>query len=502
MRSLRYIVFFLLSHLVSLAFSQANYCDPGGKFCVSVVMPLQTSHDDDGYMLIRVTGAAAKGWTAVGIGDRMAGSLMFIIHPGTASANVTVSPRLSTGQVAPHYYPQTDVSILEGSGIVDGQITALFTCSNCKRWAGGTLDVTSHSASWIWAQNPDQHLESSALQEDIQQHNGDSYGVFTLDMTVAVVDDPDPPAPIPLNPTASGSLYTVPNELMKKKKNYIIAHAVILSITFVIMFPLGGIFIRLLRHTIRQTVYVHIFLQVTSFCLSIVGLATGIMASSTLESHFLYSHQFIGIVVMVLLFLQIILGASHHMVFRAKRKRTWLSYAHIWVGRTAIIMGIVNGGLGLPLAGSTTPTTAIYAGCAGIVAAVYLIGYGGIKIWERKMGIGRKDQDEIRKQNMDTARRAADGFDGFEMQEPEDTKTYEPFIYEIPGVFTIPPAPPPEVYIDPYFKGEYPPVAFSPQPMYTTPQLDESPQMIQQPFANDSQHDLQIYHDPDAKIKT
>ncbi|KAF3197152.1 hypothetical protein TWF192_007599 [Orbilia oligospora] len=499
MRLFQYILFLFLSYLARLVCSQSNYCDPGGKFCASVVMPLTTAHDDDGYMLIRVTGAAAKGWTAIGIGNRMAGSLMFIIYPGTASANVTVSPRLSSGQVAPHYYPQTDVSILEGSGIVDGQMTALFTCNNCKRWAGGRLDVTSHTSTWIWAQNSGQQLESSSLQEDIQQHDENSYGIFTLDMTVAVVDDPNPPAPIPLNPEASGSLYTVPNELVKKRQNYIIAHAVVMSIAFVVLFPLGGIIIRLLRHTIRQAVYVHITLQVLSFSLAIVGLATGVMASATLESHFLYSHQFIGVVVMVLLFLQVILGASHHMMFKVKGKRTWLSYAHIWLGRSAIIMGIVNGGLGLPLAKASLPPIAIYSGVAAIIFAVYLLGYGAIKLWEHKMGIGKKDGEESRRRQVAAARHAADGFDGFELQEPEDTKHYEPFIYEVPGVFTIPPAPPEppqEVYIDPYYKGEYPPQTFSPQPMYATPQLDESPQIMAQPYTGgDSQHDLGIFHD-------
>ncbi|KAK6353196.1 hypothetical protein TWF696_005181 [Orbilia brochopaga] len=497
-----YIFFFILSSLVQNVFSQANYCDPGGVFCLSVVMPLNSAHDDDGLMILRITGASAKGWLGVGIGTRMAGALMFIVYPGSGGANVTVSPRLSSGQVAPHYYPQTDVVMLEGSGVQDGQMTALFTCNNCKRWAGGGLDVTSHTSSWIWAQNTRQTLESSLLWEDIQQHDENSYGVFNVDMSVAVVDDPNPPNPIPLNPEASGSLYTVPNELITKRKNYVIAHAIIMSITFIILFPLGGIIIRLLRHTIRQAVYLHVALQVLSFSLSIAGLATGVVASSILESHFIHSHQVIGVVIMILLFFQIILGTSHHMVYKVKRKRTWLSYGHIWLGRTAIIMGIVNGGLGLPIANATLPPKAIYAGAAAIVFAVYLMGYGVIKFWEFKMGIGKKDKDEIRKEQLAAARHAADGFDGFEMQEPEDTKHYEPFIYEVPGVFTIPPAPPVEVYIDPYYKGEYPPETFSPEPMYAAPQMGESPQMMQQPFSGDDSHrvhDLGIFHD--VKIK-
>jgi hypothetical protein len=40
----------------------------------------------------------------------------------------------------------------------------------------------------------------------------------------------------------------------------------------------------------------------------------------------------------------------HHVQFKKHHRRTIWSHAHLWVGRIAITLGIINGGLGLKLA--------------------------------------------------------------------------------------------------------------------------------------------------------
>ena len=77
---------------------------------------------------------------------------------------------------------------------------------------------------------------------------------------------------------------------------------------------------------------------------------------------------------------------------------------------------MVNGGLGLPLAGASMLPRAIYAAACALVFIVYLLGWGGIKLWERKMGIGRKNNDDENKQKGSKfVQNATEGFDGFEM---------------------------------------------------------------------------------------
>lgn len=57
----------------------------------------------------------------------------------------------------------------------------------------------------------------------------------------------------------------------------------------------------------------------------------------------------------------------HHRSFKALKRRTLSSHLHIWDGRVAIILGIVNGGLGLKLARAADTVKLAYT----IVAAVF-----------------------------------------------------------------------------------------------------------------------------------
>jgi hypothetical protein len=63
-------------------------------------------------------------------------------------------------------------------------------------------------------------------------------------------------------------------------------------------------------------------------------------------------HPIIGIVVFAVLILQPVFGLLHHIFFKKHGSRTLWSYVHIWLGRGAITLGIINGGLGLQLADS------------------------------------------------------------------------------------------------------------------------------------------------------
>lgn len=60
------------------------------------------------------------------------------------------------------------------------------------------------------------------------------------------------------------------------------------------------------------------------------------------------------------------------MFKKVGRRQVW-SYAHIWIGRIVIFLGIINGGLGLDLAGNaTTGQLAAYGVVAGVMGLAYL----------------------------------------------------------------------------------------------------------------------------------
>jgi hypothetical protein len=95
-------------------------------------------------------------------------------------------------------------------------------------------------------------------------------------------------------------------------------------------------------------------------------------------------HPIIGLVLFALVSLQPIGGILHHLGYRRTGGRTLISHIHIWMGRIIITLGIINGGLGLRIAGNATRGQQIAYGVVGgimwllfILIGVFLAGRGG-----------------------------------------------------------------------------------------------------------------------------
>lgn len=84
------------------------------------------------------------------------------------------------------------------------------------------------------------------------------------------------------------------------------------------------------------------------------------------------AHPIIGIVVISLIILQPVLGVVHHNYFKRTSKRTFWATVHVWLGRALILLGIINGGLGLQLSDNTTAGEIAYGVIAGVVFLIYI----------------------------------------------------------------------------------------------------------------------------------
>lgn len=73
------------------------------------------------------------------------------------------------------------------------------------------------------------------------------------------------------------------------------------------------------------------------------------------------------------MFLQPILGALHHMSFKRQGRRGALSHVHVWYGRALMILGIINGGLGLQLASAGMPLRMAYIVLSAIIGVPYFL---------------------------------------------------------------------------------------------------------------------------------
>ncbi|KAK6205949.1 hypothetical protein LQW54_008011 [Pestalotiopsis sp. IQ-011] len=156
---------------------------------------------------------------------------------------------------------------------------------------------------------------------------------------------------------------------------YRTAHGALAALAFVGLFPIGAIVMRLVPG--RLTWLVHGIFQLVAYAVFISAAALGIYlvrmvrippdGRSLLSVPQANAHPIIGIIILVVLFFQPALGWFHHLRFQRFGCRTAFSYAHIWVGRIAVTLGIINGGLGLQLARASRSAVIAYAVIAALV---------------------------------------------------------------------------------------------------------------------------------------
>jgi len=161
---------------------------------------------------------------------------------------------------------------------------------------------------------------------------------------------------------------------LNNRKKMLIAHGVLACLAFAILFPAGAITIRLA--SFPGLVWFHAAFQIFAYLTYTAAFGLGIYMASQLELTDAY-HPIIGIVIFIVLLAMPVFGFLHHALYKKYKTRTAWSYLHLWVGRTTITLGIINGGLGFKLAdsmrmGSRTGMI-VYAVVAGVVWVVWVV---------------------------------------------------------------------------------------------------------------------------------
>jgi hypothetical protein len=140
------------------------------------------------------------------------------------------------------------------------------------------------------------------------------------------------------------------------------AHACIMSIVFIILYPLGAISIHLpidripyLRNSyLRNKVpAIHVPIQILGSVMMLGAMGLGIRLAHDLGylERPVPAHVVIGLlVVCTILVFQPIMGILQHRHFKRTGGKSVFAYIHRWIGRGAIILGVINNGLGFQLA--------------------------------------------------------------------------------------------------------------------------------------------------------
>lgn len=118
----------------------------------------------------------------MGIGQGIAGATIFVMY-AFGDGNVTISPRTGVGHVMPQFNSAAQATLLAGSGIANGVMTA-----NAKYVAAsGLLSLSSTSSGWIGSYKSRDPLDSKYQAAIITQH--DNTAIYTLNLAKAQLSD-------------------------------------------------------------------------------------------------------------------------------------------------------------------------------------------------------------------------------------------------------------------------------------------------------------------------
>ncbi|KAJ9606481.1 hypothetical protein H2200_009442 [Cladophialophora chaetospira] len=327
-----------------------------------------TSTEDAGNadFLVQLSAPISYGWAALGTGDKMDKSLMFILYPSRHEDDVVLSVRSTGGHDTPDPVSGINATLLS-STVEAGIMTATIQWHQSTGHKYHTIDVARSKQAWIWAVGPQNEAveDAGSVDAGIEQHS--HYGVFFADMPAAQNDEPTLP-----KIAGTSSLHA------KGQPEYyhglVYAHATLLGAAFVLVFPLGVIALRwnwpfaFKGHWILQAVAsVAAYLgAILAIVLSVVGIE---------YSDFTEGHQILGLIVVGLVSLQLLLGYLHHQQYKKQGRRSVSSYFHIGLGRVLIYAGMVNAVLGALLSDETGAAAAVGAVAAVLAAAMEFMAF-------------------------------------------------------------------------------------------------------------------------------
>lgn len=373
------LLFFLLQNCLYHA-EPVQYCKFGNSdevdFCMGLTMHQNlTTNSHDLYLSMTHTryGGYNTGWTAIGAGSSMAGSLMFIIYGDPLGSEPPfVSIRGSTGHSQPQLITREasgglDIRVLRSSWMpVTGSFTpdspsytarVFLVCYSCHLWPGIQIDANSPSQPWIWAWNKAQAFSVYNYDTELQMHKhhagAGGWGNFYVDMAKSINTAPNPPSVPPIRPeVAALGTSDMPmhgkggiRNILKRVLNPVWhLHGLLMGVAFLLLFPAGII---AMRSGSAKSFKYHWVLQLLASLLTGLGVITGLLLTEGIST----VHQAQGLAIGTSICIQSVLGWRHHVGFLKIHQRTWISHGHIWLGRAIILAGWSNLVTGLWLRG-------------------------------------------------------------------------------------------------------------------------------------------------------
>ncbi|KAF2823387.1 hypothetical protein CC86DRAFT_328646 [Ophiobolus disseminans] len=161
---------------------------------------------------------------------------------------------------------------------------------------------------------------------------------------------------------------------MPNYKTYVTAHAILASMTFLVVIPAAIFMARFYHRNPRTALRFHIWLQVLALLLSTAAFVFGFQAVG-LERSLSNPHHGIGVALYTLVLIQAIGGSVIHRWEKNKErfKIPLKLMLHQWLGRLIAVLGIVQIPLGLTLYGSPRVLFILFAVWAFMLLILYFV---------------------------------------------------------------------------------------------------------------------------------
>jgi len=203
------------------------------------------------------------GWTAIGLGNVIKGSLMFIMYGDPISHQASlISIRGATGHHQPTPVTRADVGgadqrVIEAawvkstgaSGGTSRHHYVDLICYSCALWPGTLISAMAKSQPWIWAWNPDQDFPVYSFDAHLEMHahhfTSGGFGNFYVNMARTVNTVPGPFSLPPIRPhIATLGTSETPAGLWAAFLIFVLSptlhlHALLMGTAFFVLFPAG-----------------------------------------------------------------------------------------------------------------------------------------------------------------------------------------------------------------------------------------------------------------------
>ncbi|KAG5993333.1 hypothetical protein E4U43_003532, partial [Claviceps pusilla] len=221
----------------------ASTCVGNNDVCFQWGAPDTTISSGSGNVYFQLRAPTTYSWFALGSGSQMRGASIFVVYNNGAN-NVTLSTRSGQGNFMPAFTARTDVELLEGSGIVDGNMVANVRCNGCS-----DIDISS-SSNWIAAWKAGPSLDSPSPSTDITVH--DAHSQFAVNLQQATITSDSnpfvstpnsanpPPAPVGGGNPTTGTSGVVVQQGASQGQILQNAHGIVMAVVFIAGYPLGS----------------------------------------------------------------------------------------------------------------------------------------------------------------------------------------------------------------------------------------------------------------------